>query len=92
MRNTHTVLTSACAMQCNAHIKVTDATRVKSSKVRTIMQHDRNAKLYAIANAIASAHCKVARSHDHGGKLLQLAKQSSKAKGSTRLQGEKIEL
>ena len=56
------------------------------------MQHNRNVVLHAIANAIASAHCKATRSDDHGGKLLQLAKQSSKAKGTTTLQREKIEL
>ena len=39
---------SAYGMQRNGHIRMTDATFVKSSKIRTIVPCDRDAKLHVI--------------------------------------------
>ena len=56
MHNTHAVMTSAHALDYNGHINVTDAMRVKSSKVGTILQCDRHAKLHVIIGTVASDH------------------------------------
>ena len=42
------VLMSVCGVQQNGHIRVTDVTRVKSSKVGTIVQRDCHAQLHVI--------------------------------------------
>ena len=64
MHNAQAMMTSAHAMYYNGHIKVIDMTRVKSSKVRTILLRDCHAKLHVIAGAVASidweAHAQVA--------------------------------
>ena len=57
MHNMQAMLTSACGVRHNGHIRVTNMTRVKSSKVGTIMQRDRDAKSHAIVDTIASVHC-----------------------------------
>ena len=50
-------MTSAHALDCNGHINVTDATRVKSSKVGTILPRNRHAELHVIIGTIAGDHC-----------------------------------
>ena len=56
MHSTHAMMTSAHALDSNGHINVTDATRVKSSKVGTILPRDRHAELHVIMGTIASDH------------------------------------
>ena len=54
MHSKHGVMTSPRAMYCDRHIRVTDATSVKSSKVGTIMLRDWHAKLHVIMGTMAS--------------------------------------
>ena len=46
-------------LYCNGHINVTDAARVKSSKVETILPWDHHAKLHVIKGTVASHHWEV---------------------------------
>ena len=48
MQSTQVVLVSTCGMRPNGHIRVTNKTLVKSSKVRTIEPRDCNAKSHVI--------------------------------------------
>ena len=54
--NTHVVMTSVHALYYNGHINVPNATRVKLSKVGTILPHDHHAELHVIAGTVASNH------------------------------------
>ena len=56
MHSKHVVMMSAHALDSNGHINVTDATRVKSSKVGTILPRDRHAELHVIMGAVAGDH------------------------------------
>ena len=48
MDSAQAVLTSACGVRQNGHIRVTDVTRVKSSKVGTILPRDCHAQSHVI--------------------------------------------
>ena len=50
------MMTSAHALDYNGHINVTDATRIKSSKVGTILPRDRHAESYVIMGIVAGDH------------------------------------
>ena len=56
MHSTHAMMTSAHALYYNKHINVTDATRVKSSKVGTILPCNRHAELHGVIGTIAGDH------------------------------------
>ena len=49
-------MTSAHALYYNGHITVTDVTRVKSSKVGTILPRDHHAEFHVINGTIAGDH------------------------------------
>ena len=48
MHSTRTVLTLACGVPNDGHIRLADATSVKSSKVGTMLLCDRHANLHVI--------------------------------------------
>ena len=50
----HAVLMLACGVPPNGHNRVTKMTRVKSSKVGTIMPRDRHAKSHVTVGTITS--------------------------------------
>ena len=56
MHSTQTMLTSACGLRCIGHVRMTDATRDKLSKVGMILLRDCHAKLHVIAGVVASVH------------------------------------
>ena len=56
MHNTQAVLTSASIVRNDGHIRVADATSVKSSKVGTMLLRDRHANLHVITVTVASVH------------------------------------
>lgn len=67
MHNTRAMLMLAHFIWCNGHIRATDTTKVKLTKIRTIMQHGWDAKSHVIVNIVASAHCEIGCGGDHGG-------------------------
>ena len=85
MQSTQAMMTSAHAMWCNGHIRVIDVTKVTSSEVWAIVLHGCAAKSHVIMNTVTSDHCGASCGDGHGGKPLQVTKQSSEAKESATL-------
>ena len=78
-------MTLVCGVHQNGHIKVTDATLVKSSKVGTIMPHNHHAKLHVIVGTIVSVHSKAPREHQaaSGSRTQKMVPQGSKEAASS---------
>ena len=56
MHNIHAVLTPTRAVWNNGHIRVIDATLIKSSKLGTMLPHNRHAKSHVIIVTISTVH------------------------------------
>ena len=56
MHSTYAMMTSAHALYFNGNMKVIDVTRVKSSKIGTILPRNHHAELHVTVGTIASMH------------------------------------